>query len=159
MVAMKAFLRPYLNSIETLDDLILFEKNNLLLLSIIYYFVSVLMLVVAFHLFPGKFLVFSRSILGVIYLGNVAGFFAGATLSQVYSFRTGGLRTYEELENQKKKFYALFYLTTGVPFMALIAWAIVYADLRFALEMILAFVATVGAMYFGDWKSFKNYKF
>lgn len=159
MIAMKAFLRPYLNSIETLDDLILFEKNNLLLLSIIYYFVSVLMLVVAFHLFPGKFLVFSHSILGIIYLCNVAGFFSGATLAQVFSFKTSGLTTYAELEKQKKKFYLLFYFTTGVPFMALIAWAIAYADLRFALEMILAFVATVGAMYFGDWKSFKGYNF
>lgn len=158
-LSMKSFLKPYLNSIETLEDLILFEKNNLWLLSIIYYFVSGLMLLMAFHLFPNKFLQFARSILGVIYLANVLGFSAAATLAFKHSIITAEIKTYADLESLKKKFYMKFYLAAGIPFMALIAWAVVYADLRFAFEMILAFVATVGAMYFGDWQSFKNYKF
>ncbi len=155
---MKAFLKPYLNSIESLQDLIMFEKNNLFLLSVIYYFVSGLMLLVAIHLFPGKFFHFASTILGLIYLSNVVGFFAGATLAYRFSLKAPSAATYAELEGMKKGFYLTFYLLTGIPFMALIAWAIVYADLRFALEMILAFVATTGAMYFGDWKSFQSFK-
>lgn len=156
---MKAFLRPYLNSIETFEDLVLYEKNNLWLMSFIYYFVSVLMLFVAFQLFPNKFLIFLKSILGVIYIANVIGFGVGATLARQFSLRVSEVKTYPSLVEFKKKFYLALYLSAGIPFMALIAWAVVYADLRFAFEMILAFVATVGAIYFGDWKSFKSYNF
>lgn len=156
---MKAFLRPYLNSIETFEDLIQFEKNNLLLFSVIYYLVSVFMFMIAFQLFPGKLLMISQSTFGLIYFSNVAGFFAAATLSQIFLSKITEIKTYEELKLFKKKFYLGFYFFAGVPFMAFIAWAIVYADLRFAFEMILAFIATAGALYFGDWKTFQTYHF
>lgn len=156
---MKALIKPYLNPIETFQDLLAYERTNLLLFSLIYYFVSVFMFIIAFVIFSDKLFVISRSPFGLIYFTNVAGFFAAATLSQIFLFKINDIKTYQELKTFKKKFYVGFYLLSGVPFMGFIAWAIVYADLRFAFEMILAFVATAGALYFGDWKSFESHSF
>lgn len=156
---MKTFFRPFLNPIETFDDLVLYEKTNLWLMGIIYYFVSLLMIAVGLHLFTEKFVVFVKSILGVIYIANVIGFTTGATLAIKYSKKVCEIKNYPELVIQKKWFYLGFFLVAGIPFMAFIAWAIVYADLRFAFEMILAFAATVGAIYFGAWKEFRSYNF